>query len=371
MPLPFYVCTFTRSNDTYNCKFLPESKKGKALGLFFEMVSRQVSLVESIKQIKEGALSLEDKLLLIKDQDNIKIFLKDTDVVHNNEDLLEFGHSELNNLLYLWTNYQKAVYSVITVSIIDRACVLYGFYEELYQSNRILEKKNVVHRIKDICNTAYTLDNKKGEQIEAMLVDYLCKYPFDIDMWVGLTNLEHTMPWQDSYRIYNYLENALIFDANNVQVLLLLAFQEYLHRGQVTEQTMYRLDSLKNIDFHSNSMIFYIKALSLMDRASAQYEKYLLRSIEFYDKDVNNYEDLAEHYYDKGEYVRALIYYKNALKNVQKVYVENDSSHGEDILNINDFFDYYYCGTSKTEYFKKKLEQKITELEKSTSSVVN
>ena len=156
-----------------------------------------------------------------------------------------------------------------------------------------------------------------------------------------------------------------------MELLLLLALQEHLHTCEITERTMNRLDSLENIGFHSYSMIYYIKALSLLDRESPAYERFLLRSIEYYDKDVNNYQDLAEHYYDKGDYARALRNFKNAMENVKNIQVLNDTLIREDITNKTELFDYYYRGTTKTHSSKERLDQKIIELEKKVSQLLN
>lgn len=372
MPLPFYVCTFIKKNDdSYSCEVSSQNSRVKTLICLLEIISKQSSLVENIKKLTNEAIILDNRLIAVRDQDNIKFFLKTTDVIRTSDDVLEFGYSAINNLLYIWTNYQRALYSIITVSIIDTACVLYGFYEELYRKNFLLEKQSVINRIKVICDSTRILDDKQGKHIEAMLVEYLCKYPFDIEMWMRLTKLEHSMPWQDPYRMYNYLKNALLFDEKNVQILLFLAYEEYLHRGEVSEDTMKRLDALENISFHFHSMIFYIKALGLEDHTTSLYEKYLLRSIEFYDKDVNNYEDLAEYYNKKGEYFLALNYYKRALGNIQHVYATNDEALREDITDITYFFDYYYRGISKTQYFKEEIDNKIIELGKKVSKLNN
>lgn len=370
MPLPFYVCTFIRRDDTYNCQLLPKIKKVKTLGYFFEIISRQSSLVDTIKQMKNGALSLEGKLIILKDQESVKVFLKDTDVVRNDDDMLQFDNNELNNLMYIWMNYQKALYSIITVSLIDTTYVLYGFYEEFYKSDSLLQKQCVITRIKAICDSTYILDNPQGEQIEAMLVDYLCKYPFDIDMWVRLTQLEHSMPWQDPYRMYNYLENALAFDENNIQALLFLAYSQYLHAGELNVDLLARLDKLSGLDPEQLSLIEYAKALNKRHQLDIEYELYLLKSIQLYDKNVKNFWYLADYYANKGDRYKALIYYKSALKNIQYVDIGDESTR-KDITDINDFFNYYYRGTSINQDFKEEMEQKITELEKKVFELLN
>src|ERR1700761_3264439 len=61
------------------------------------------------------------------------------------------------------------------------------------------------------------------EQMESLLMIYLEKHPQDTEIWLRLTMVEFTPPWEDYDRIEKYITTILKYDENNISGLLILA----------------------------------------------------------------------------------------------------------------------------------------------------
>src|SRR5436190_12343813 len=79
------------------------------------------------------------------------------------------------------------------------------------------------------------------EQMELLLMNYLKDHPQDTDMWLKLTMVEFTPPWEDYERIEKYITTILEYDENNVQSLLVLAYAQRAYREDVTDDLFLHL----------------------------------------------------------------------------------------------------------------------------------
>lgn len=189
------------------------------------------------------------------------------------------------------------------------------------------------------------------EQMESLLMDYLKKYPKDTEMWLKLTMVEFTPPWEDYERIEKYITSILKYDENNVQGLLILAYAQYVFRGEVTKDLFIRLQVVSNIttDKEWLSMIYlaiawYYWGYDLKDEK--KYEESLLQSINYCSEYVDNYELLGRLYLEIDREIEGKKMIRCALANVQKIYGENYDSF--DITDINEFFNEFYKSTHIT-----------------------
>ena len=186
------------------------------------------------------------------------------------------------------------------------------------------------------------------EQMESLLMDYLKDYPQDTDIWLKLTMVEFTPPWEDYDRIEKYITTLLEYDENNVEGLLVLAYAQYIYRGEVTEDLFIRLQNVCNIttDKELLSMIYLAIAWYHSSRNKKEYELLLLKSIYYCSEHVDNYKLLGLLYLEIGREIEGKKMIQCALANIRKIYGENYSSF--DITDINEFFYEFFKGTHIT-----------------------
>jgi hypothetical protein len=233
------------------------------------------------------------------------------------------------------------------------------------EKSLVLQKINILNELYlDRKNPARGSSEKVLEQMESLLMDYLKDYPQDTDMWLKLTMVEFTPPWEDYDRIKKYIAAILEYDKNNIQALLVLAYAQYIYRGEVFEDLFIRLQRVCNLttDKELLSMIYSAIAWhysSYSVRDEKQYELSLLKSVYYCSEHVDNYRLLGRLYLEAGREVEGRKMIQHALANVRKVYeINKDSVY--DITDINRFFNEFFIGTyitqSKLESLRKLLD---------------
>jgi len=190
------------------------------------------------------------------------------------------------------------------------------------------------------------------EQMESLLMNYLKNHPRDTNMWLKLTMVEFTPPWEDYDRIEKHITRILEYDENNIQGLLILAYAQRAYRGDVSDDLFAHLQRCCNIvtDRELLSMLYlamawYYSWYSLRDEK--KYELSLLQSIDYCSAHVYNYELLGRLYLKTGRQIEGKKMIRYALANVRKIYGENYFSL--DVTDINEFFDQCFRGTHITQ----------------------
>jgi hypothetical protein len=186
-------------------------------------------------------------------------------------------------------------------------------------------------------------------QMETLLVNYLERHPQDTDMWLKLTMVEFHPPWEDYDRIEKYITAILKYDKNNIQALLILAYAQYIYRGEVSDNLCVHLQDCCTIttDKELLSMIYLAIAWYYSSKNELVYEKTLLQSISYCDEHVDNYLLLARRYFKTKRNTEARIMVYRALANIRKIYRDGDASF--DVTDIKPFFDEYFKGTYITQ----------------------
>ncbi len=189
------------------------------------------------------------------------------------------------------------------------------------------------------------------EQMESLLMEYLKDYPQDTDMWLKLTMVEFTPPWEDYERIEKYITTILEYDKNNIKGLLVLAYAQCAYRGDVTDDLFVRLQHCCDIITNKEllSMIYltiawYYAWYSVRDKK--KYELSLLRSISYCSEHVHNYKLLGKLYLETNREAEGKKMIRYALANVRKIYGENYFS--SDVTDIHEFFCEFFTGTHIT-----------------------
>ena len=210
------------------------------------------------------------------------------------------------------------------------------------------EKNKVLEKIYQL-NALYleTLSEQVLFDMESIMLDYLHYYPEDSDMWLRLVMIEFTPPLEDYDKIENYINTMLIYDQGNIKGLLVLAYAQYTFRGAIQEDLFMQLKSSCRIaDKELLSMIYLAQAWYYESLDKEEYEKALLKSIDYCNYFVHNFVLLGELYFKKGKALESNEMIQVALKNIQKIYKTNDFV---DITDIDSFFDEFFKGIGITE----------------------
>ena len=176
-----------------------------------------------------------------------------------------------------------------------------------------MNEKNIVIRKLNELNTLYydRQNPARGsseavlEQMEFLLMSYLEKSPQDTDMWLRLCMLEYTPPWQDYERLEKYIMNILVYDENNVQALLVLAYAQYVLRGDANHDLFIRLQKCCDVTIDKESLSMLYLAIAWYHNSwplknKEKYELSLLKSIAYCSNHVKNYKSLGKLYLETG-----------------------------------------------------------------------
>lgn len=222
-----------------------------------------------------------------------------------------------------------------------------------------------LHRLSDLfwqtSNQPTILETNPSEKVlermELLLVDYLEEYPQDTNMWLKLIMLEFTPPWEVYDRIEKYITIVLNYDKNNIQSLLILAYAQYIYRGEISEDVFLRLQNSLNIttDKELLSMTYLAMAWYYSSKDEIEYKICLLQSIFYCNKHVKNYVRLGELYIKNGNYNEAAKMIYHAIENVSNVCKNNNNV--SDLTDIDSFFDEFFKGYS---YTQDELQKYIT-----------
>lgn len=208
-----------------------------------------------------------------------------------------------------------------------------------------MNEKNITLQKINSLNELYldSLSEQVLLDMETILINYLHHYPNDSEMWLKLVMIEFTSPLEDYERIESYIESMLKYDKNNVCGLLVFAYAQYIFRGEISNELFVRI---KNVcggvaDGRILSMIYLAKAWYYKSKDQKVYEQLLLKSIEYCGEYVRNYVLLGELYLKIGKNVEGKNMIHLAIKNVQKIYSDDDFM---DVTDINSFFDEFFKG---------------------------
>lgn len=242
----------------------------------------------------------------------------------------------------------------------------------LYQL-RCNMKKTILKKAKTLSNQAMDIyfethnkfgqANKKFEEAQQVLFDYLKNHPKDTDSWLLLIMIETNPPLEDPFEIVKYANHILAYDPTNIYALLFLDFAQDVFLGGIQEDTYHRLCLAQSSDFEERSMIELAKANYFSQKNDvANYEKTLKKSIEYCSSHVKNLSDLGVLYLNQGKFTQGKELICKALDNVKNIKHFSDpyKPSEQDATDMNDFFDYYYKGTTlrdaKYDYLKSLIK---------------
>ncbi len=218
--------------------------------------------------------------------------------------------------------------------------------------NIFMDKKLLIEKIKDLTKKYYKApigerDVYVLEEIRNIINEYLAKNPADTDVRLRLVMLEYAPPLEDPELLVTYLNEILKYDSTNIYTILILAYTEEICWGGITDSVFEKLNNLSSKDSEIISMIELAKAWYYQRKNNNElYEKHLLNSINYCNKHVSNYTELANFYAKRGEKDKVKKFAKKALNNVQVVYIQGSIT---DITDVEDFINEFFKGTHITE----------------------
>ena len=222
-----------------------------------------------------------------------------------------------------------------------------------------MDKKLLVEKIKYLTKKYYekAIDDRDvyiPEKIKNLLDKYLVKNPEDTDARLRLAMLEFTPGWENPELISNYLNEIFKYDPDNVYATLILACIQDTLWGKITDPVFEKLNNLSSENFEILSMIELAKAWYYRYKNNGElYERHLLASINYCNKHVENYRDLAYFYAQKGKKDEAKKFAQKALHNVQVIYTQD--SPITDITDVEEFVNEYFKGTHITDSNLKSI----------------
>ncbi len=177
------------------------------------------------------------------------------------------------------------------------------------------------------------------EKVEVLLEGKLKEDPKNIDLWLRLAVLKLYFPFHDEYKSIEYLEEILKIEKDNPIALLLKAYINHYYLWGIDKELFDKLNSIHTSNNELNSMLKYVANLYYYEKKEdPEKEKQLLKeSINLYTGHVWNYVCLAYLYFSKGQNLEAKELIKKALKNVKKVYSDDDLEY--DLTDPNKFIE--------------------------------
>lgn len=201
-----------------------------------------------------------------------------------------------------------------------------------------------------------------GERVEKFLEDSIAKDPTNIDLWLRLAILEIKAPIVDYDRSFACLNEVFKLEAEHPIALLCLAYSYSREFGFVSEELFKRLQAVKTDSAELNSMLNYAMSWFYRKNETNDEEIRLLQiSVDCYQGHVWNYIHLAR-YYSSRDYKKSLMFYKNAFKNIVKVYKEPPFNDVYDHTDVDEYINAYIKGIYIVEdtfnRIKKILEER-------------
>lgn len=232
-------------------------------------------------------------------------------------------------------------------------------------TNEFENLQDLMKQINEEDTRAYITDTDANygdllEKLETAFEKYLAKNHHNVITWLQFAKFLFFPPIVNESKTIEVLKQALEYNPLNPYLILMLAYFQSIYGG-MSQETIEQIKMVKSDDAEIMSMLELAHAWYYSFQDQKNYEKHLLRSINYCDKHVNNYTAISELYGQQGKYQEAKQLREKALQNV-KIITKIEEF---DSFDINAFFNYFYKGTSQnaSSYkFMKEIYDKICQL---------
>ena len=195
MPFPFRLYIFSKQFDgRYILNINMQTAKDRIFGAIFEHISQNIKeSIKSLESLEEtGWLVFGNIRIIVNNKDACLAYVFNT-TLEDDENIIKIPINNWLDWFANWQNLQKAQCEIIIISLVDTEYKIEGFYKESYAEESRISKELIKNKILEICKRSRAVSQSDGEAIEAMLVNHLCKYPADVEMWMRLAKLEFSM----------------------------------------------------------------------------------------------------------------------------------------------------------------------------------
>lgn len=181
-------------------------------------------------------------------------------------------------------------------------------------------------------------------RVESILQKMLEKEPSNTELWLKLCLTELRFPFEDYNSALKCIEKIYEIDPNHIEALII---EGGIHRhsfGFVDQKLFKKLDAIQLDDKATMAIIYYLKSFYYYkDEECKQRKEMLEKSVELNDTFVYPYKNLGFIFEKEGDREKARGMMQCAIKNVKKVYQDDDFY---DFTNSNVYIAEFITGTA-------------------------
>lgn len=211
----------------------------------------------------------------------------------------------------------------------------------------------------DILTKVNILSRNEDKSLYHFISEQINHESKSVELWISLAIAIVRPPLVDEEKSIVFLNKALAIDHNNPIALLVLAYVYEHELGGIDDMLLHQIKNLHTDSDEINSMLKYVASWSYRENKKynpEEEERLLKESILLCDAHVWNYEHLAKLYFKQKRYLEVNSLLRKALKNIKKVYSDDDDY---DITDINEFINErikgIYLSRSNFKFIKQDL----------------
>ncbi|PWW44231.1 MULTISPECIES: tetratricopeptide repeat protein [Paenibacillus] len=189
------------------------------------------------------------------------------------------------------------------------------------------------------------------EEAEKLILDYLNKFPRDVDAWARVVLLQTLPPFGDYQRAISLLDSAMEYNDNVSYFTILSSFFSEWFMGGMNDFQLEKLMQLKknSSDTQTKAIILYLMAWHYESTNKNMFVTLVDQSIKTCDYLVMNWLDLGSYYLQNGEMDKGKLLIQSGLANVKLIYKEDTCYEDYDSLDVIRFINERITGVFMTE----------------------
>lgn len=189
------------------------------------------------------------------------------------------------------------------------------------------------------------------EEAEKLILDYLNKFPQDVDAWARVVLLQTLPPFGDYQRAVSLLDSAMEYNDNVSYFTILSSFFSEWFMGGMNDFQLEKLMQLKknSSDTQTKAIILYLMAWHYESTNKNKFVTLVDESIKTCDYLVMNWVDLGNYYLQNGEMDKGKLLIQSGLANVKLIYKEDICYEDYDSLDVIRFINERITGVFMTE----------------------
>ncbi|WP_433921500.1 tetratricopeptide repeat protein [Paenibacillus taichungensis] len=189
------------------------------------------------------------------------------------------------------------------------------------------------------------------EEAEKLILDYLNKFPQDVDAWARVVLLQTLPPFGDYQRAISLLDSAMEYNDNVSYFTILSSFFSEWFMGGMNDFQLEKLMQLKknSSDTQTKAIILYLMAWHYESTNKNKFVTLVDESIKTCDYLVMNWVDLGNYYLQNGEMDKGKLLIQSGLANVKLIYKEDICYEDYDSLDVIRFINERITGVFMTE----------------------